>query len=377
MTERRRKLRVGVIFGGRSGEHEVSLMSARSVMSAISPEHYEIVPIGITKAGAWIVGGDPMKALSSGANQADTAPAALLADPARQAILELSRPQGAGGESILRSTPIDVAFPVLHGPLGEDGTVQGLLELANIPYVGAGVLASAVAMDKAVAKDIFAARGFPIVPHVLVKRKLWEQNPAAVIADVEARIAYPCFVKPACLGSSVGISKVHQRGELGPALDLAAQYDRKILVEKAVEPAREIEVSVLGNDEPAASVAGEIIPCREFYDYRAKYIEERSELIIPAPLPPALSAQIRRIAVEAFLAIDAAGMARVDFLLERGTDRFYLNEINTIPGFTSISMYPKLWEASGIPYSELIDRLIDLALERHADKNRSRTSYVV
>jgi D-alanine-D-alanine ligase len=371
-----RKLRVGVIFGGRSGEHEVSLASARSVIAAMNPERYEMIPIGITKEGAWIATGDPMLALASGLTQGDTMPAALLPDPARQAVLELSRPSTLQLESVLRASPLDVVFPVLHGPFGEDGTVQGLLELANIPYVGAGVMASAVSMDKAIAREIFAARGFPMARYLMVKRKRWDQEPDAVLQDVETQIGYPCFVKPSSLGSSVGISKVHAPSEMRSAMDLAASFDRKILVEEAVN-AREIEVSVLGNDEPVASAVGEIIPCREFYDYRAKYVDDRSELLIPAPIPDDLARRIRQMAIQVYLAVDSAGLGRVDFLLDRDSGAFYVNEINTMPGFTAISMYPKLWEATGISYPELIDRLIDLALERHADKNRSRTDYAV
>lgn len=368
-------LRVGVIFGGRSGEHEVSLVSARSVISAMNPDRYAIIPIGIAKDGRWLTADEANILLDGGMErplEQGVRPAALLADPGRGALLEMQDDQGR--ECVARQVGLDVLFPVLHGPYGEDGTLQGLLELANLPYVGAGVLASALAMDKAAAKDVFRARGFPIVPHIVVKRKEWWAEPAEVIARVEACIGYDCFVKPACLGSSVGITKAHHREELHKALDAAAAYDRKIVVEEAIA-AREIEVSVLGNDDPIASMPGEIIPCREFYDYKAKYVEDRSELLIPAPIDEGLSEEVRRLAIEAYLALDCAGMARVDFLLEKGTDRLYLNEINTIPGFTSISMYPKLWEASGIPYAELIDRLIALALERHADKSRSRTSY--
>ncbi|MBU0492343.1 MAG: D-alanine--D-alanine ligase, partial [Chloroflexi bacterium] len=269
---------------------------------------------------------------------------------------------------------IDVAFPVLHGPYGEDGTMQGLLELADIPYVGAGVLGSALGMDKIAMKAAFAQHDLPIVPFLALKRKDWERDPEAMLDRVAARFGYPCFVKPANLGSSVGITKAHDRDELRAALALAAAYDRKMLAEESID-AREIECSVLGNDDPIASVPGEVIPSREFYDYAAKYVDEDSELLIPAPIGDERTRQVRELAVRAFLALDLAGMARVDFFLERGTDRLYLNEVNTIPGFTSISMYPKLWAASGVSYTELITRLIELALERHADKQRSRTSY--
>jgi D-alanine-D-alanine ligase len=269
---------------------------------------------------------------------------------------------------------LDVVFPILHGPYGEDGTVQGLLELAGLPYVGAGVTASAVGMDKALFKDIMNAHGLPVVPHLVVKRKGWEQHPQETVTRIESEIGYECFVKPANLGSSVGISKAHNRTELVRALEDAARYDRKLLVEVAVD-AREIEVSVLGNDEPLASVPGEIRPCNEFYDYAAKYLDDKSELLIPAPITPELAQQVQQLAVRAYAAIDCAGMARADFLLDRNTDELFVNEVNTLPGFTPISMYPKLWEASGVTYTELIDRLIQLAFERHDDKSRSATSY--
>ena len=269
---------------------------------------------------------------------------------------------------------LDVVFPVLHGPLGEDGTVQGLLELADLPYVGCGVMASAVAMDKAASKAVFTAASLPQVPYRVFKRTQWQANPAGVLDEIEQHLAYPIFVKPANLGSSVGISKAKDRAGLARALDEAARYDRKLIVEQGID-AREIEVSVLGNDDPVASVPGEIVPCREFYDYAAKYVEPNSELLIPAPLTPEQTMAVQQLAIQAFLAIDGAGMARVDFLLDRQSGEIYLNEVNTIPGFTSISMYPKLWEASGLSFSSLVDRLVELALERHEDKSRSETSY--
>lgn len=366
----KKRIRVGVIFGGRSGEHEVSLSSAKSVMAAMDREKYEVIPIGITKEGRWIAGGDPMAALQ--AQQADEASyhAALLGDPTQKGLVPLAAPaEGQKGR-----ISVDVIFPVLHGPYGEDGTVQGLLELANVPYVGAGVLGSVLGMDKAAMKDVFKAHNLPIVKHRVYKRRDLDSSPHDVEEDIERELGYPCFVKPANLGSSVGVSKVHHRTELGPALRLAAAYDRKVVVEEAVN-AREIECSVLGNDEPMASVLGEIVPCNEFYDYDAKYVDDCSELIIPADLPGDVTQRVRDIAIQAFLAVDCAGMARVDFLVERDTLQVYLNELNTIPGFTPISMYPKLWEASGIPYPELIDRLIDLAIERFEDKTRTLTSY--
>jgi D-alanine-D-alanine ligase len=366
-----RKVRIGVIFGGRSGEHEVSLMSAQGVMQAIDKDKYEVVPIGITKEGRWLASGDPMKALSSGI-QADSHHAALLPEPMPQGLIRLEeREQHLAA---VQMSQIDVVFPILHGPYGEDGTVQGLLELAGIPYVGAGVTASAVGMDKVVFKDVVRAHGLPVVPFLVVTRKAFERNPRQVVDWIEAEIGYDCYVKPANLGSSVGISKAHDRGELYAALTEAARYDRKLLIEVAVD-AREIEVSVLGNDEPIASVPGEIVPCNEFYDYDAKYIDGDSALLIPAPIPDETAEAIRQMAVAAYLAMDCAGMARVDFLLDCTTEHVYLNEVNTLPGFTPISMYPKLWEATGLSYPDLINRLIELALERHADKSRSVTSY--
>ena len=366
------KLRVGVIFGGQSGEHEVSLASAQGIMEAMNKERYEIIPVGITKEGRWLTSGEPMKLLQSGGPGVSAQVAE--AQPMRRELAPRSRRDLVPGTRETGFPQVDVVFPVLHGPRGEDGTVQGLLELADIPYVGAGVLGSALGMDKIAMKAVFASHGLPVVEHVALKRRDWERDPEAMMELVEKELGYPCFIKPANLGSSVGISKVHQRSELASALYLAARYDRRMLAERAVD-AREIEVSVLGNDEPIASVPGEIIPCREFYDYVAKYIDDRSELIIPADLPPAMTRRIQELAIAAFLVVDCAGMARVDFLLDKDTGELYLGELNTIPGFTPISMYPKLWEASGISYSELIDRLIELALERHADDSRSVTSY--
>ncbi len=367
------KLRVGLIFGGRSGEHEVSLASARSVMAVLDPEKYEVVQIGITHDGRWLTQGNPLAQLTASR-------AALLGEGAPTAPASTDAHASAGRELVPGATgaafpPLDVIFPILHGPYGEDGTVQGLLELAGVAYVGCGVLASSVGMDKIVSKQLFQAHGIPVVPYCAIKRRDWETRPDAVIADVEAQLPYPLFVKPANLGSSIGISRAADREGLRRSLAEAARYDRKLLVEAAVANPREIECSVLGNDEPLASVPGEIVPSNEFYDYAAKYLDGQSGLLIPAPLPAETAAQVRSLAVQAFLALDAAGMARVDFLLERDTGRLYLNEVNTIPGFTSISMYPKLWEASGISYAELVDRLIELALERHADKARSLTRY--
>jgi D-alanine-D-alanine ligase len=370
-----RKIRVGVIFGGRSGEHEVSLVSARSVMNAMDKEKYEIVPIGITKEGRWLASGDPMRALE--ADDADASqPAALLGDPSQRGLMRLKDTERA--IEATRLAELDVVFPVLHGPYGEDGTVQGLLELAGLPCVGAGVTGSALGMDKAIFKDVMKAHGLPIVDHLLVKRKAWDADPEGVIDRIEVALGYPVFTKPANLGSSVGVSKCHDRVGLESGLAEAARYDRKVIVEVAVPAAREIEVSVLGNDDPIASVPGEIIPSREFYSYEAKYIDdgdEASKLLIPAPISEELTEKVRDLAVRAYRAIDCAGMARADFLLSGETEELYVNELNTVPGFTSISMYPKLWEATGISYPELIDRLIELAIERYEDKERSEMSY--
>jgi D-alanine-D-alanine ligase len=379
-----KKIRVGVIFGGRSGEHEISLISAESVMRALNKDKYDVLPIGVTKEGRWLIGGDPLAQLK----EASYTPKELMGGSPQSAVrspksgvptrdlvlgtwnLELGTPSPKPRSPL---ADVDVVFPVLHGPYGEDGTVQGLLELANLPYVGAGVTASALGMDKALQKTIFRQKGIPVMDFLVVKRRDWEREPEAVLARVEAALGYPCFVKPVNLGSSVGITKAHHRQELRLALDIAARYDRRLLVEQSAEDCREIEVSVLGNDDPIASIPGEIVPHREFYDYIAKYVDEETELKIPADLPPPVAERVRELGVRAFLAIDCAGMARVDLFVARDYSRIYVNELNTIPGFTSISMYPKLWEASGLPYPELLDRLIELALERHADKSRSQT----
>ena len=369
------KIRVGVIFGGRSGEHEVSLASARSVMGAIDRDKFEVVPVGITKEGRWIASGDPMRALEAG-DAGASQPAALLGDPSRRGLMRLEDTERA--VEATRLAELDVVFPVLHGPYGEDGTIQGLLELAGIPYVGAGVTGSAVGMDKAIFKDVMRAHGLPIVDSLVFKRKEWDADPEGVIERIEERLGYPVFTKPVNLGSSVGISKCHDWAGLAAGLAEAARYDRKLLIEAAVPAAREIEVSVLGNDDPIASVPGEILPSREFYSYDAKYLdtgEDASDLLIPAPISPEQTELARDLAIRAYKAIDCAGMARADFLLSGETGELYINELNTLPGFTVISMYPKLWKATGIPYPELIDRLIECALERFEDKERSETSY--
>ena len=368
-----RKLRVGIFFGGRSAEHEVSLQSARNVVNAADPSKYEIVPIGITKEGQWRVGLPPKGSVGSSTLEA-------VLNSGQEVLPAVSPQEGAqlvpvGGPSAKGSlSRLDVIFPVLHGTFGEDGAIQGLLELAGVPYVGAGVLGSAVAMDKTVMKRLFRERGLPIVPYLVVHRAGFEAAPRRSCLAIEKKFRYPVFVKPANLGSSVGISKARNRKELVKALETAAAYDRKVLVERAIR-GREIECSVLGNDNPSASLPGEIVPGGEFYDYAAKYLEDSARLIVPAPLRAAQTKQIQRLAVEAFQAAECSGMARVDFFLAKGSGKIYLNEINTIPGFTPISMYPRLWEASGLPYPRLIDRLIDLALERHQEKARTRYSF--
>jgi D-alanine-D-alanine ligase len=395
-----RKLRVGVLFGGRSGEHEVSLLSAASVLSAIDKEKYEVVPIGITKEGRWLTAQDAENLLNGKlvieprhlrAGDPETTPAAAVLAQGESVVVP---PEPVRRESGLvpfqtdaallrrasdRAINVDVIFPVLHGTFGEDGTIQGLLELADIPYVGAGVLGSAVGMDKDIMKSLFLSAGLPIVKHVTILRSAWEKEAKKVGRLVASKLQYPVFVKPANLGSSVGISKAHNSKELGPAIEEAARFDRKIVIEQGVggkkEKAREIECSVLGNDEPVASIPGEIVPGKEFYDYTAKYLDEGSQLIIPAKLSKAQTKKVQDIAVKAFKAVDCSGLARVDFLMEPGkSGKIYLNEINTMPGFTSISMYPKLWAASGLEYADLIDRLIQLGIERHEDKKKNQYS---
>jgi D-alanine-D-alanine ligase len=392
------KLRIGVLFGGRSGEHEVSLLSAASVLKAINRKRYEIVPIGITKEGRWVTASDAQRLLTGeerhlrAGDPEATASAAVLARGESVIVPPVPSVDQTGAlvpfethagtlaahhaDHVLN---LDVIFPVLHGTFGEDGTIQGLFELAGIAYVGSGVLGSATGMDKDVMKRLFIAEKLPIPKHVTFLRAEWEASPKKTITKVEAALKYPLFVKPANLGSSVGISKAHDRKELSPAIDLAASFDRKIVVEQGIggsrNKARELEVAILGNDHPIASVVGEIVPGKEFYDYEAKYLTEGSDLILPAKITKAQTRQVQQMAIDAFRACDCSGLARVDFLMEPGpSQRIYLNEINTLPGFTSISMYPKLWAASGITYSELIDRLIGLALERRAEKDRTSFS---
>lgn len=365
----KRKVRVGVLFGGQSGEHEVSLISARAIMDGLDPEVYDVVPIGITKQGRWIIASDAYARLLA---QADSSKlpggssavieSVIAADVPDQEATDPLTLIVAGSQSPLST--LDVIFPVLHGPMGEDGTVQGLLELIGLPYVGCGVLASAVGMDKAMSKVAFSGAGLPVLPWVLIRRHEWEREPVQVLDWVEQRLRYPMFVKPANLGSSVGVSKVTDRASLERGIAEAAAYDRRIIVEEGI-PAREIEVSVLGNDEPEASVPGEVVPSGEWYDYEAKYLSGSSQILIPAPITLELAARVRSLAVQAFRSIDGAGLARVDFLLNRETGDLYINEVNTMPGFTPVSMYAMMWEASGLSYPHLLDRLIALALERH------------
>jgi D-alanine-D-alanine ligase len=394
-----KKLRVGILFGGRSSEHEVSLLSAASVLQAIDHDQFDVTPIGITKEGRWLAAADARGLLSGDEGAAgqqlragdpaatpgakllhDGIPTLLSPEPVRSPAPDQGRKPGG---QHLGGQPLDVVFPVLHGTFGEDGTIQGLFELAGIAYVGSGVLGSAAGMDKDVMKRLFVQAKLPIVRHITLLRADWEESPRKAIAQIERALAYPVFVKPANLGSSVGISKAHDRKELGPALVMAAKYDRKLIVEQGVggkksgpaSRAREFEVAVLGNDDPKASVVGEIIPGKEFYDYEAKYLSEGSVPVIPAKLTREQNRQIREMAVTAFRACDLSGLARVDFLMEPGgRQRIFVNEVNTMPGFTRISMYPKLWEASGLSYKELITRLIELALQRQAEKGRTAYS---
>lgn len=366
------KKRIGVIFGGRSGEHEVSLRSARSVLQALDPHNYEVIQIGITLDGEWVVGENVLEALEQRQTQ-HLMRVCLLPEPGHHR-LYLRKVQG---EHIVLEPyqGLDVIFPVLHGTFGEDGTLQGLLELAGIAYVGAGVAASALGMDKALFKQVMQAHHLPVVEYLVFTRAEIETDRLRVVEQAEALAPYPLFTKPVNLGSSVGITKCHNRAELMAGLEEAARYDRRILVERGIDRAREIEVSVLGNEQPIASVPGEVVPDEEFYSYASKYLNNATQLLIPAPLTETLRQEIRRLAVAAYRAVDCAGMARVDFLLDPRTQEVFISEINTIPGFTEISMYPKLWEASGLPYSQLLDRLINLALERQAERERTQYTY--
>lgn len=359
---------VAVLFGGQSGEHEVSLVSAHGVMTALDPTKYRLLPIGITKDGYWITGNDAMAQLIALADQ-QRLPAGMNWQTIHS---ELSsdghvlppEPHHAWHPGrLFRALNVDVVFPVLHGPRGEDGTVQGLLELSGVPYVGCGVAASAVGMDKGLMKAVFAAAGLPVLPWLLVQRGQWQRNALGVSTHVEAHLSYPVFVKPANMGSSVGVNKARNRSELESALVEAAYYDRRIVIEQGIA-AREIEVSVLGNDDPIASIPGEVVPSDEWYTYEAKYLSGRSEIIIPAPIDPILVDQVRSLALQAFMAVDGAGLARVDFLLDKESSKLWVNEVNTMPGFTAGSMYAKMWASSGLDYPALLERLIDLAFER-------------
>ena len=395
-----KKLRVGVLFGGRSGEHEVSLLSAASVLNAIDKKKYDVVPIGITKQGRWVTAAHAERLLQGKPPETPEPRHLRAGDPeATASAAVLARGEGVvvppmPGENhaslmpfetdahelpaAVNAVDVDIIFPVLHGTFGEDGTIQGLLELADIAYVGAGVLGSAAGMDKDVMKRLFRDAGLPIVKHVTVLRSEWREQPSKVRKQIESALKYPVFVKPANLGSSVGISKVHDSSELPAAMDEAARFDRKLVIEQGVggakAKAREIECSVLGNDKPIASVPGEIVPVKEFYDYDAKYLVEGSESIIPAKVGKAKQKEVQQLAVAAFQAVDCSGLARVDFLMDPRTQKLFVNEINTMPGFTSISMYPKMWAATGIPYPELMDRLIELGMERHAEKKQNQYS---
>jgi len=365
------RLKIAVLFGGRSGEHEVSLVSAQSVLSVLDPGKYEVLQVGITHEGAWLTGDNVLDLLEKGETKG-LIPCTLLPDPSKPGLYALRITDH--GSVLEKLTDIDVIFPVLHGTFGEDGTLQGLLEMADLAYVGAGVTGSAVGMDKGIFKDVMRTNGIPTIESVIVLRNEIEKNMKSVIRKAEAVAAYPLFVKPANLGSSVGITKCRSRADLSEGLLEAAAYDRRVLVERGVN-AREIEVSVLGNDEPQASFPGEVLPSREFYSYESKYEDGTSGLLIPAPLPTKTAEKIRQMAVASYKAIDCAGMARVDFFIDKVTEEIFLSEVNTIPGFTSISMYPKLWEATGLPYAKLVDRLIELALERKVERDRTERRF--
>jgi D-alanine-D-alanine ligase len=372
-----KKIRIGIVFGGRSGEHEVSLASARAVIDNLDPNKYEIIPIGITKSGQWLLGSEPAQLIAAGQEVAldsqqnqPTSVVAITGDPTVRRLIPLKE-----GEQLRDNGALDVIFPVMHGTYGEDGTMQGLLEMANIAYVGNGVLGAALGMDKEKMKMVFASANLPNVKYLVYRRNQWERDPEAIIAAIEEQIGYPNFVKPVNLGSSVGINKAHNREELRHAINVAAEFDRKIIIEQGIN-CREFECAVLGNDEPIASVVGEVIAGNEFYDYDAKYAtNSTSETIIPAHIPQETSELIRRYAIQAFQALDLSGLARIDFFIDKDTNQIYINEVNTMPGFTPISMYPKLWAASGIPYNELLDRLIELGIERYKDRQRNRTTF--
>ena len=360
----KKKLTVGIIFGGRSGEHEVSLVSATSIISALDKDKYDIISIGIAKDGTWFAGDEVMDALKGGKRPPLEREAVILPLPSRKGLYFIK-----GGKTI----PLDVVFPVLHGTFGEDGTIQGLFEMAGIAYVGAGVMGSSVGMDKIIQKDVARDASVVVTPSTWFLSRDYKNAPDKVMEGIERIFQYPYFVKPANSGSSVGISNAHNRKELKASIEDAIRYDRRILVEKSIEDGREIEISVLGNDAPIASCPGEVISSNEFYDYDAKYVDGKSKTLVPADLPKKTADKIKEIAITVFKALDLCGMARVDFLVTK--DEIFFNEANTIPGFTSISMYPKLFEASGISYSKLLDALIKLALERHEEKSRLLTTY--
>jgi len=362
------KLHVVVLFGGRSGEHEVSLMSARSVLSVLDPAKYDVTQIGITHEGKWLIGEDVIGKFENGELES-LEQAVFSPDPSEKGLFVLRAGQ------YLKLTDVDVFFPVLHGTFGEDGTIQGLFELADVAYVGAGVVGSSVGMDKGVFKDVMVANNIPVVDTMVVTRSEIGKDVMAVIEHAEKMSGYPFFTKPANLGSSVGVTKCSNRSDLQEGLMEAASFDRRILVQKGITNAREIEVSVLGNENPVASVPGEVLPSREFYSYESKYIDGTSGLLIPAGLPEDVAARICEYAIRAYQAIDCAGMARVDFFIEKDTNQIYLNELNSIPGFTKISMYPKLWDASGLPYNKLVDRLIELAMQRKAERDRTSHTF--
>src|SRR5690554_109955 len=358
--------KLALIYGGQSGEHEVSVRSAASVMEAIDHTKFQVLPIGITRSGQWIPGLPPQTLVDQGD-------------------LQVKAGLGATGDYYMVNNPagvllgalkeqVDLVFPLLHGPLGEDGSIQGLLELAGIPYIGGGILASAVGMDKALMKKVFRAEGLPVGDYLVYLHREWQDSPEAICQEIEVKLGYPCFVKPANMGSSVGITKAHNREELTMALEKAEVYDRKLVVEAFLD-GREIECSILGNDRPQASLPGEIVSCANFYDYQAKYLLNQSKLVIPAPLPKEKTAEVQALALKTFKAIDCAGMARVDFFILRDGERVVVNEINTIPGFTQISMYAKMWEATGIPYRTLIEKLVDLALERYEEKKAFKKTW--
>ena len=372
-----KKMRIGILFGGRSGEHEVSLRSARSVLQAIDREKYSVSLIGITKNGRWIGGENPLAALEDGDEAIEQCPdTILLIDPVNNSLMQISRNRDDETIYINKTEDLDVIFPVLHGSFGEDGAVQGLFELADIPYVGSGLVGSSVGMDKGVFKSVMCSAGLPVLPSMTVNRSEYRSDTTIMVDRIIRQLNLPVFIKPANLGSSVGITKASNIGELKSRLDEASKWDRRIVIEEGVD-AREIEVSVLGNDDPQVSIAGEVVPQRDFYDYDAKYVSDDSELLIPAPISPDQLVRIQEMAIAAYKAVDCSGMARVDFLLDKSSGKVWINELNTIPGFTNISMYPKLWQASGIEYPELIDKLIELALERKEQRDAMERSFEV